>query len=104
MVTLKDSRDRSHPRTMAVARRETVRTNADGTVSVDADEHVATLKAAGFKVTDETDPDAEDESDDLTDLTIGELRDKAEAAGIADETDLRSKDSIVAALRDVGGE
>ena len=88
---------------MAVARRETVRTNADGTVSVDADEYVATLKAAGFKVADETDPDP-DESDDLTDLTIGELRDKAEAAGIADETDLRSKDSIVAALRDVGGE
>ena len=88
---------------MAVARRETVRTNADGTVSVDADEHVATLKAAGFKVADETDADP-DEDDDLTDLTIGELRDKAEDAGIADETDLRSKDSIVAALRDVGGE
>ena len=96
MVTLKDSRDRSHPRTMAVARRETVRTNADGTVSVDADEHVATLKAAGFK--------AADSDGDLTDLTIGELRDKAEDAGIADETDLRSKDSIVAALRDVGGD
>ena len=84
---------------MAVARRETVRTNADGTVSVDADEHVATLKAAGFKAAD---PD--DESDDLAGLTIGELRDKAEAAGIADETDLRSKDSIVEALRDVGAE
>ena len=83
---------------MAVARRETVRTNADGTVSVDADEHVATLKAAGFEAADP------DESDDLTDLTIGELRDKAEDAGIADETDLRSKDSIVAALRDVGGD
>ena len=82
---------------MAVARRETVRTNADGTVSVDADEYVATLKAAGFKAAD-----SDDESNDLTDLTIGELRDKAEAAGIADETDLRSKDSIVAALRDVG--
>ena len=81
---------------MAVARRDTVRTNADGTVSVDADEHVATLKAAGFKETDSGG------DDDLTDLTIGELRDKAEAAGIADETDLRSKDSIVEALRDVG--
>ena len=100
MVTLKDSRDRSHPRTMAVARRETVRTNADGTVSVDADEHVATLKAAGFKAADSDGSDP----DDLTDLTIGELRDKAEAAGIADETDLRSKDSIVEALRDAGAE
>ena len=87
---------------MAVARRETVRTNADGTVSVDADEHVATLKAAGFKVADETDADPDDESDDLAGLTIGELREKAEGAGIADETDLRSKDSIVEALRDVG--
>ncbi|UBF23450.1 hypothetical protein HRTV-28_gp12 [Halorubrum tailed virus 28] len=99
MVTLQDTRDRRHPRTMAVATRETVRTNADGTVSVDAEEHVETLKRAGFEEADDS-----DDADDLEDLTIGELRDKAEDAGIAEETDLRSKDSIVEALRDAGAE
>lgn len=98
MVTLQDTRDRRHPRTMSVAMRETVRTNSDGTVSVDDAEYVETLKRAGFEErSDETDAHLED-------LTIGELRDKAEEAGIAEETDLRSKDSIVEALRDAGAE
>ena len=96
MVTLHDTRDRRHPRTMAVATRETVRTNSDGTVSVDDPEYVETLKTAGFEEADG--------GDDLGDLTIDELRDKAEDAGIAEETDLRSKDSIVEALRDAGAE
>lgn len=105
MVTLYDTRDRRHPRTMAVATRETVRTNSDGTVSVDDPEHVETLKTAGFRETDETDSDSEtEEADDLSGKNIDELREMAEAAGIAEETDLRSKDSIVAALRDAGAE
>ena len=77
MVTLKDSRDRSHPRTMAVARRETVRTNADGTVSVDADEHVTTLKAAGFKETDKTDKAEGDAETKLDGPTVQSLKDGA---------------------------
>jgi len=107
MVTLSDTRDRRHPRTMAVATRETVRTNADGTVSVDDPEYVETLKTAGFREADETDADSESEveaDDDLEDLTHGELKAKAEEAGIADEIDLRSKDSIAEALRDRGAE
>ena len=100
MVTLTDTRDRTHPRTFSVAMRETVRTNSDGTVSVDDPEYVETLKTAGFEErSDETDG-----GDDLEDLTHDELKAKAEQAGIADEIDLRSKGSIAEALRDHGAE
>lgn len=104
MVTLQDTRDRNHPRTFAVARRQTVRTDADGIVTVTDDEHAETLKTAGFEVaTDETD-DADADGDGLEDLTHDELKAKAEQAGIAEEIDLRSKDSIAEALRERGAE
>jgi len=87
---------------MAVARRETVRTDEDGTVEVDNEEYVDALKRAGFEVAD--DSEGEEESDDtegdLEDLNHDELKAVAEEEGIADEIDLRSKDSILNALQD----
>lgn len=53
---------------------------------------------------DDAEPDEEaDESDEdpaLEDLTHDELKERAEERGIADEIDLRSKESIIDALED----
>jgi hypothetical protein len=51
----------------------------------------------------DADSDTDGAGDGLDELTHEELKARAEAAGIADETDLRSKSQIIAALREHDG-
>jgi len=81
---------------------DTVPVEVDGTFTAASDAVVRPVADAyDMAVSDlRADSDAPTASDDLGDMTHGELKERATELGIADDTDLRSKESIRDAIRD----